>query len=338
MRILPSILIASVALFPALSPASAKGRKTAPPAKTEELSVRLSWLMNANQTGFVAAEEKGFYEQEGLSVVNRPGGIDFPSILLVVSGSDDIGVQSGAETIIAARANGVPIKAIAVLEQKSPFVYFSLASANIKTPKDFEGKTVEVSFGRPLEMVYRMMLAKAGADSRKIIEVKKNPSYITLLSGAVDMKPGFISDYIFAEHAAQMNDIALSAIYASDFGIRSYGYTIFATDQMIKERPDVIERYLRATLKGWRYALENPEESIDFVMKRNSHLDRAPQLKALRARKSYIMDGKSPLGAMDRAVWKSMVRSLYEQGGIKKLLDVSDVYTNEFVEKIYAEK
>lgn len=310
------------------------------PTEKKGISVRLSWLINANQAGFLTAVAKGFYAEEGLNVANHPGGIDFPSIQLVASGSDDFGVQSGSETMISARAHNVPVKAIAILDKQSPYVYFSLRKKNIKSPKDFEGKIVAVSYGRPLEIVYRILLSKKGVDTTKITEVKKIPSDIPLFTGVYDVQPGFISDLIFAEEEARKEGIGLNAIRPADFGIKSYGYTIFTTDEMIRNNPERVERYLRATLKGWRYALENPEECIDYVLSENKLLKREPQLKALKARKEFILpeDSDTPLGWMKREVWEEMMKNMLEQGIINEPVNLDDVYTNEFLKKIYGIK
>lgn len=310
------------------------------PIKKEDISVRLSWLINANQAGFLTSVAKGFYTEEGLNVTNYPGGIDFPSVQFVASGSDDFGVQSGSETMISARANNIPIKAIAILDKKSPYVYFSLREKNITSPKDFEGKIVAVSYGRPLEIVYRILLSKERVDTTKITEVKKIPSNIPLFTGIYDVQPGFIADLIFAQEKAQKEGIELNAIKPADFGIKSYGYAIFTTDEMIRKNPDLVERYLRATLKGWRYALENPEECVKYVLDENKLLERESQLKALRARKEFILpeDSDTPLGWMERAVWEEMMNNMFEQGIIDKPVNLDDVYTNEFVKKIYGIK
>jgi len=310
---------------------------TQKPREKEEISVRLSWLINANQAGFLTSVAKRFYTEEGLNVTNYPGGIDFPSIQLVASGSDDFGVQSGSETMISARANNIPVKAIAILDKKSPYVYFSLREKNITSPKDFEGKIVAVSYGRPLEIVYRILLRKEGVDTTKIAEVKKIPSNIPLFAGVYDVQPGYIADLIFAEEEAQKEGIELNVIRPADFGIKSYGYTIFTTDEMIQKNPELVERYLRATLKGWRYALENPDECVKYVLAENKLLEGTPQLKALRARKEFILpeDSDTPLGWMKREVWEEMMNKMLEQGIIDKPVNLDDVYTNEFLKKIY---
>jgi ABC-type nitrate/sulfonate/bicarbonate transport system substrate-binding protein len=305
----------------------------------DELSVRLSWLINSNQAGFITANAKGFYEKEGLKVTNNPGGTEFPAIQLVASGSDDIGVQSGPETIISARANGVPIKAIAVLDKKNPYVFYSLKEKNITSPKDWEGKQVAVSYGRPLEIAYRVLLETENVDSSKIKEVQKNPSDLTLYHGSVDVQPNFITDFIISNETASKQNISLNLIRASDYGIESYGYTIFTTDKMIEEHPEIVEKYLRATLKGWDYALNHPEEAINFVIAENPQLEKDPELKALKARKEYILpDNSTSIGHIDSEIFKEVYNNMVKTGQLKKPVNISDTFTNEFVDKINKEE
>ncbi len=300
------------------------------------LSVRLSWLMNSNQAGFVTAVHKGFYQQEGLNVTNNPGGTNFPAIQLVASGSDGIGIQSGPETIISARANGIPIKAIAVLDRKNPYVFYSLKEKNISSPRDWEGKTVAVSFGRPLEIAYRMILEINNVDKSEITEVQKNPSDLTLYQGSVDVQPNFITDFIISNETATKQNISLNLIRASDYGIKTYGYTIFTTDEMIEKHPDIVEAYLRATFEGWDYALDHPEEAINFVIAENPQIEREPELEALKARKEYILpkDSNVPMGWIDEAVFQEIYDNMVKTGQIDKPVDIRETFTNEFVEKI----
>jgi ABC-type nitrate/sulfonate/bicarbonate transport system substrate-binding protein len=318
------------------------GRKIAAPATVQaptQLSVRLSWLINANQAGFIVAKAKGFYQQQNLDVTNNAGGNDFPSIQLVASGSDDIGIQSGSETIISARANNIPVKAIAILDKLNPYVFFSLAESNITAPKDFVGKTVAVSYGRPLEIAYRMLMNKAGVDMAKVKEVKKSPSDVTLFSKTVDVQPGFDADYIFSKYKADKMGVKLNAIRPADYGINSYGYVIFAREDFIQQHPDVVEQYLHATLKGWKYAFEHPEEAVDLVLAAvpDAKLERAPELLALQSREKYIYpkDTKTSLGWMEQSVWEEMQSGMLQQKLIDKAVDIPSLYTNEFLERIY---
>ncbi len=308
--------------------------KPTQPLTLTKVTVQLGWLVNANQAGFFVAQKKGFYAEEGLDVTNKPGGPDFPSIVLVTSGAADFGVESGAESILLARQNDIPIKAVAILDRKSPYVFFSKKSSGISSPKDFEGKTVAVSYGRPLEVVYRALVRKERLATSTITEVKKNPAIASLFSGAVDVQPGFISDFIFAKAAGKKDGIEINALYPFEYGIDSYGYTIFTTDRFIEEHPDTVQKYIRATLRGWKYAFDYPEEAVDMVAaEMQGTVDKEAELEALKTRAAYVLpntDGET-LGWMDEAKWQTMQDTLLEQGLMAKPLNLQDVYTNQFL-------
>lgn len=308
--------------------------RTVPPSTLTKVSVQLGWLVNSNQAGFIVAQKKGFYAEEGLDVTNAPGGPDFPSIVLVTSGAADFGIESGAESILLARQNDIPIKAIAILDRKSPYVFFSKKSNGITAPKDFEGKTVAVSFGRPLEIVYRAFIRKENLATSTITEVKKNPAIASLFSGAVDVQPGFISDFIFAQSAGRAENIELNALYPAEYGIDSYGYTIFTTDLFIEKHPDIVQKYVRATLRGWQYAFDYPEEAVDIVASEmQGTVDKEAELQALKTRAEYVLPqitGET-LGWMDGAKWQTMQDTLLEQELISKPINIRDVYTNQFL-------
>lgn len=300
----------------------------------QEVSVRLPWFVTGTMTGFLTAKAKGFYEEEGLKVTNHPGGVDIPTIQLVASGNDLIGILPGAESIILARANNIPIKAIAVLDKKSPYVFYSLKQLN--TPKDFEGKTVSVAFGRPLEIVYRVLLKKEDIDTSTITEVKKILSDIPLFSGKVDIKPAFYDSPI---RAADKVGVEINVLRPGDYGINSYGYTVFVTEDTIKNKPELIIKYLKATFKGWEYAVENPEESVRHLLSQNPNLNRETELKIIKARREYSFpeDATTPIGWMDKKIWQEMHDNLLEQELLEEPLNIDDVYTNEFLEMIHSE-
>ena len=306
-------------------------------SNTEEISVRLSWLMDANQAGFVTALEKGYYAQENLDVKLRPGGLDFPSIQMVASGRDDIGITSGSETMITSSANDIPIKAFAVLYQVTPFGFMSLSESGISHPRDWAGKTIAVSYGRPLEITYRMLIKKYGIDTTNIKEVKKNPDARTLISGQVDVWPTFRTNAIVAREASKKFNKTLTTIWASEHGIDSYAYTMFTTDKMLSENPEQVEGFLRASAKGWRYALANPEEAIDFVMKHNKNLEKDIQLKVLKEARTLIPvdDAKTPIGWMEEDRWQTIQDNMLSVQVIEEPVDLSEVYTMRILEKVY---
>ena len=123
-------------------------------AKAQPVSLRLQWFPLAQFAGFYAADEKGFYKEQGLDVTINPGGPDFNAIQLVANGSDTFGIWT-ADQILVAQSRGVPITIVAAIYRKDPNVWLVKKGSGIKGPKDFKGKTVTTVFGRATETVLR---------------------------------------------------------------------------------------------------------------------------------------------------------------------------------------
>ena len=133
-------------------------------AQGDDVTLRLKWLHQAQFAGFYTAEQKGFYENNGIDITINPGGIDFPAVQMVAGGGDMFGV-TGGDQILLARDKGVPIVAIAVIYPGNPFTMFALESSGISEPKDFIGKKIGIQPGANEELMYRAMMANAGIDT-----------------------------------------------------------------------------------------------------------------------------------------------------------------------------
>ena len=163
----------------------------------DAVTLRLKWLNQAQFAGFYVAKEKGYYKSEGLDVNIQPGGPDFPAVQMVTGGNEQFGV-TGADQILIARSKGVPVVALAVIYRRNPFVLFSLAKSGIKTPTDYVGKKVGVKIGGNEELIYRAVLAKAEIDKSKLTEIPVKFDMTPLLTGTVDVWPGYLINEVLA--------------------------------------------------------------------------------------------------------------------------------------------
>lgn len=297
----------------------------------DKVSVRLKWLMIAtHSTGELVAKEKGFFKENNIDITIEPGGIDLNSIVLVASGSNDIGI-TGGDQLILAREQGIPIKAIAVIHQESPVVFFSLKDSGIKEPKDFIGKKLGMKFGTNAETEYRVMMGKLGLDMKQVTEVPARFDLSPILTGQVDIWSGYeVNEPLTAEEKGYQ----VNLIRPREHGVHFYSNTYFTTEKMIREKPGVVRRFLKAAIKGWAWALENPEKAIDILLKYNNQADRAHELKALLKTRYLVLTDitrEKGIGWMERARWEEMQDTLIEQGILKKKMPVDDFYTMEFV-------
>ena len=127
----------------------------------------------------------------------------------------------------------------------------------------------------------------------------------------------------------------LDLIYPDDYGVHFYADTIFTSDQLINTNPDLILRFLRATLNGWRYAVENSAEVPALVQKYNPKADGGIELARMTASIPSIRTGIDDIGWMNSEVWAGMEKTLHDQKVIIAPLDVTKVYTLQFVDQGY---
>ncbi len=315
-------------------------------SKTEsplvETSIQFSWVHTIEFAGFYAAQEEGYYKDEKLAVTLDGGGFDadgqyIDPVQRVLDGQDDFGVTDGGG-LLRARAAGKPVVAIASIYQRSPVVLISLGSKNIVTPADLVGKriyTEETNIAVP----YQAFLASQKISPDDIVEIPKTDFTIEpLFNDTVDVMICFITNE--AVQARARTD-QLNTILLSDYGIDVYANVIFTTEDRLQNNPALVERFLRATLKGTAWATDHPEDASAIVLKQYG--DGMPD--DLRSVQEAGMLASVPLfkpmgtqpGMMTPAVWTFTYQTMRDQGLLSDDMDVSTAYTLDFLDKIYKE-
>lgn len=294
----------------------------------ESVTVRLKWFNQAQFAGFYVAKEKDFYKSSGLSVDIQAGGPDFPAIQMVTGGNEQFGV-TGADQVLIARSKGVPVVAVAVIYRRNPFVLFSLQKTGIKAPADYVGRNVGVKIGGNEELIYRAVLAKAGVDKAKVKEIPVKFDITPLLSGVVDVWPGYLINEVLA---AQEKGFPVNVVSPADYGIDLYADTLFTTERMIREKPEVVQKFVAATLRGWAAATAAPEEAAQITVKYGSKLAYDHELAMMKASLPLLRPDAKPIGSMDEAKWHA-AQDLLVNGGFQKApIDLAKAYTTKFLQ------
>lgn len=305
------------------------GQSTPEPAS---VSVRLKGLHQVQFAGMYVAQEEGYYTEEGLTVTFDPVALKQQlSYEKVLTGENDIGVAAPEELIIA-RSQGKPVQAIAVVFQLNPVVFMAPKEAGINSPNDFVGKTVGLSPGQGTIM-YEAMMANLYVDRTKINEIQDLTFFFKKCWESADACVDYATNGLAL---ARQEGLEFTTIWPAEYGVSFYGDVIFTTDEFIKKHPDVVERFVRATLKGWQKAVDDPELGTTHTLAFDRDLDKALQLSALEASLPLIDTGQDQIGRMNPVIWQQMYDILLEQGFFTEAFDVTTVYTNEFVEKAYA--
>ena len=295
--------------------------------KSEEISIRLKWLNQAQFAGFYYADKAGYYKAEGLDVVLHAGGLDFPAIQLVAAGSDDFGV-AGADQILLAREKGVPIVAIASIYRQTPLVLFSLKESNIAKPSDLVGKKVGIKYGQDEELIYRATLNAAGVDQKSINEVPIKYDLSLLLNKNVDAMLGYSINEPFK---IQEQGKETNLIYPADYGVHFYSDTLFTAEKMIQENPELVRKVVAASIRGWEEALSNPQQAVTYTLQYSDKLTRGHETKMMNASIPLVKPDNNPVGFMNRVVWEAMQDLLLKQGFMKQAVDINKAFTTEFL-------
>jgi NitT/TauT family transport system substrate-binding protein len=297
---------------------------TIPAHAGESVTVRLKWLNQAQFAGYYVAKDKGYYETAGLDVSIQPGGSDFPAVQIVAGGNEQFGV-TGADQILIARSKGVPIVALAVIYRESPFVLFALKKSGITKPSEFVGKNVGLKIGGSEELVYRAVLKSAGVDKGALHEVPVKFDLTPLLTGQVDVWPGYLINEVLA---AQEKGFEVAVIRPADYGVNLYADTLFSTERMLQEKPDVVKKFVAATIHGWADAMADAEVAARTTVKFGNKLDYAHELAMMRASIPLIKAGKDATGVSKQSEWEGLQAMLVEAGFQKAKVDVSKAFTN----------
>jgi len=292
------------------------------------VTIQLSWTHSSQFAGYYAADQLGYYSTEGLAVTFIEGGPTVDRLKAVLDGSAQFGIASGTN-LIEARAEGNQLVAIAAILRRDPFTFFTLAGSGITSPQDFKGKVIQIRV-RARPYLYPI-LARVGLTPEQITEAN-DAAFDDLYTGEVDVATGFITTQLVD---AQRAGYKLNVIYPDDYGVHSMSDMIFATDTFLAQNHDLALRFLRATLKGWTYVVENPVQAAAFVAKYRPEADLAYETATLTASLPYINTGEDHIGWMKPDIWTDMEQTSREQGVITKPVEVTQVYTLQFLQEIY---
>jgi NitT/TauT family transport system substrate-binding protein len=293
------------------------------------ISVQLLWTHNATFSGFYAADQEGFYAAEGLAVTFIEGGPTVDLIAPVLKATAQFGI-AGADALLLARTIGQPIRAIAVIDRRSPLVFGSLADSGITRPQDFVSKTIRVT-PQVIPALHAMM-ERLGISPDQYTEVTLPSDVATFDSGQAQVWGLYLNNFAIT---LQQTGHELNYIYPDDYGVHFYGDTLFATDELIATQPDLVLRFLRATLKGWTWAVENAAQTGALVQKYSPNIDPSIEIAKMTASLPLVNTGEDQIGWMKAEVWTGMEQMLREQGVLTEPLDVTQVYTTQFLEEIY---
>ena len=279
---------------------------------------------------FMLAQHKGLYRSEGLEVEFQTGkgGTDVAKQL--GAGNADLGGGVGDTTIIV-RPNGIPVKTVAVLGGRSLLAIAVHADSGISGPKDLKGKTI-TTWSLQDTTYYSLLgtLAAVGLTKEDVNIQSVGPVNVwKLLVARQADAMGAVPDWIASAEAAG----AKLKIFAAHDYFPNMPQAIIASDKMIATKPDVIKRFVRATLMGVKEIMTNPESAAEeYVKAVPANADRLPEMKrTLQLYATMVYPGQTRLGAMDESRLGTLQDFYLKEKIIDSKTDPKELYTNAFV-------
>jgi NitT/TauT family transport system substrate-binding protein len=301
-----------------------------------EVTVQLKWLHQAQFAGCYVAQDRGYYAAENLKVSFLEGGQGIDIAHPVIAGKADFGVVS-PEDLLIQRSQGSPITAIASIYRRSAVVFVSLAESGILRPADFLGRTVATTGAsgavRDFEFQFQALARKLSIDTSRIKLVRYDPDYVDFCNGNVDVTSAYLTGGV---NKMREKGYKLNLIWPGDYGIHFYSDILITSERMITEQPDIIIRFLRATLKGWREAIGNPDAAALTTLKYAKDSNLKAQTVMMESLLPLVHTGEDEVGWMRGVDWQQMYDILVDQGIIQGLpRGIREAYTMQFLNTVY---
>ncbi len=299
-------LLATTAWLAGAPPASAA---EAPPTR---VVVQLKWRHQFQFAGYYAAVRKGLYARAGLDVVLLEGHPGRSSLAQVKSGAADFGV--GDSDILLARMRGEPVVACAAVFQHSPHIIMTRRDAGLPDPQSLAGKRVMLT-GDHGDAQLRAMFLREGVGMEHVNVVPHSWRLEDLVEGRVDA----LSAYVTVEPGVLARaGVEPAVIWPRDFGIDFYGDALFTTDAFVAAHPELVERFVRASMQGWDYALDHAEEMVGVILALDGvaarGVTRERLLEEARIMRELIMPDVVEIGHQNPGRWQAMANVFVETG------------------------
>ena len=283
----------------------------------DDFTIQLKWVTQAQFAGYYVALEKGFYEEEGLNVTVKPGGPDVAPPQVITGGGADVIVE-WMPAALAAREAGLPLVNVAQPFKSSGMMLTCLKETGITAPADFKGKTLGVwFFGN--EYPFLSWMATLGIPTTGGAE------------GIEVLKQGFNVDPLLQKQAACISTMTYNEYWQvidagikpeelvtfkyEDQGVATLEDGLYVLEDKLKDPAfeDKLVRFVRASMKGWKYAEANPDEAAMIVLENDeSGAQTEAHQKRMMGEVAKLTAGSN--GALDPADYERTVATLLGGG------------------------
>jgi NitT/TauT family transport system substrate-binding protein len=333
----PLLRSSLLALTAALGLALPLGYATPADAQTK-LKLVLNWKYQGPQGMFFLAEDRGYFKAEGLDVTLDQGNGSGAAVPLVANGTYDVGFGdiNALIELAAKKPDDAPV-AVYVMFNQPPFTVAVKADSPIKSPKDFEGKTLGGAANDGALKLFPALckLTKIDCTKVKMTNMQPNLREQMLMQGQVDGVFGYVNTIRFSARLMGVKDEQLRFINYGDYGMDLYSNSIIVSKKLLKEKPEAVRGLVRAINKGVLDTLKDPDAAVAAVAKREALIKIPVERERLDATLKDEMNhpeiAKIGLGNVDMARLKKSIDILVEANNLPRTPSVDEIFTPAFL-------
>jgi len=228
----------------------------------DKITLQLRWLHQFQFAGYYAAQEKGFYDDAGLDVTIVAGGPGKDAVKGVLAGQSQFAVAN--HELLLNRLRGKPLMVLATIFQHSPAVFLVRRDSGIRSPQDLVGRRVMTIGGKP-DIGLISMLRSEGVNPEQVKFQKSSFDINDLVNGNTDAFNSYLTN---EPYFLDKLGVSVTVINPATYGIDFYSDILFTSEDEVRNHPDRVKRFRKASLLGWKYAMQNQEEIIDLILRK----------------------------------------------------------------------
>jgi diguanylate cyclase (GGDEF)-like protein/PAS domain S-box-containing protein len=281
-------------------------------ASAESIHLQLRWHHQFQFAGYYAAIEKGYYKKAGLNVIIHAGSPEKKPVQEVLQGHAQYG-EANSELLLE-RLRGAPLVALAAIYQHSPSVLIARKDTGISSPDDLIGKKVML-LNHTVDADFVAMFNNEGIDINSLHVIPSSYEIRDLADGKVDAFNSYLSN---EPYFLKQQGVEFTVLNPRNYGVDFYSDILFTTEDELKHHPERVKAFRQASLEGWYYAMNHPQEIIDLLInkykvnKSREHLEF--EAGAIR---SLIVPDVIDLGHMNPWRWRHMTETFIKAGMVK---------------------
>ncbi len=274
----------------------------------EKIRLQLKWTHQFQFAGYYAAVEQGFFREAGLEVELLPATPEVRPSELLLAGKVDFAVMS--PVVLIERQQGHPLVVLASIFQHSATAFMSTEGAGIHTPQDLRGK--RVMFTADTDAENQAMMITNGVPLDRLEMVDHSWDLNDLITGKVAAQTVYLTN---EPYILRSRGVEPELLKPADYGIDFYGDCLVTTEHEIREHPRRTEAFLNAIQRGWRYAMEHPEEMASLIFAKYSQEKSVEHLLfEARAMRDLIQPNLVEIGYMSPDRWRFIAETYVQLG------------------------